>query len=142
MISNSGLYLGGGSKLFMAFAVLIVVGCQRGPATGLVRGTVTLDGKPLAAGIVRFVPIDGKGAASSVPVAEGAFQLDVETGPKKVEFSAPKVVGRQKAYDTPESPKVDIVEELLPPRYNFKTELTLEVKKGEQTPAFDLKSQQ
>ena len=129
------------TRLLMGIAVVLIVGCQRGPAKGLVKGSVTLDGKPLDAGIVRFVPIDGKGAASTAPVAEGAFQLDVEIGPKKVEFSAPKVMGTYKVYDTPESPTANNVEELLPTRYNVATELTLEVKKGEQAASFELKLQ-
>ena len=59
----------------------------------------------------------------------------------RVEFSAPKVVGRQKMYDTADSPVVDKVAELLPPRYNLRTELTIEVHAGAQDAPFELSSQ-
>ena len=58
----------------------------------------------------------------------------------RVEFSAPRVVGRHKAYDTPDSPVVDDVAELIPARYNVKSELTLTVRSGAQTKDFPLSS--
>jgi hypothetical protein len=42
--------------------------------------------------------------------------------------------------DSPQSPVVDVVEELIPPRYNINSELTLEVKPGPQQAKFELKS--
>jgi hypothetical protein len=59
----------------------------------------------------------------------------------RVEFSAPKVVGQQKMYDTPDSPKVDVVAELLPRRYNVQSELTLDVQLGSQHAPFKLSQQ-
>jgi hypothetical protein len=48
----------------------------------------------------------------------------------KVKFSAPKVVGQKKAYNTADSPMVSITAEALPVRYNAKTELTFDAKPG------------
>ena len=58
----------------------------------------------------------------------------------KVELHGNKVVGKRKSYDTPESPWEDDVAELLPTKYNSKSDLTLEVKKGNQDVKYDLKS--
>lgn len=58
----------------------------------------------------------------------------------KIEFHGNKVIGKRKAYDTPESPVFDDVVELLPPKYNFNSELTLDVKRGSQEVKYDLKS--
>jgi hypothetical protein len=43
-------------------------------------------------------------------------------------------------YDTPDSPTVDMIAELLPPRYNVDSELRMTVTEGEQEHLFDLKS--
>ena len=135
----------GGSFRFPILPTILIVGasilgCGRGPTTGTVRGKVTLDGKPLAVGIARFVPEDGAGATADCAVKEGNFELKLPTGKKIVTFSAPKVTGRQKMYDTPDSPEVDVVGELLPPRYNDTSELRLEVTAGAQDATFALLS--
>ena len=47
-----------------------------------VRGTVQLDGAPLDEGVVRFVPDQGtRGPKTSVPVADGRFEVPDEFGP-------------------------------------------------------------
>jgi hypothetical protein len=115
-------------------------GCSFAGATGLVTGEVTLDQKPLKEGVIRFVPVDGKSPTADALIANGRFTATVPTGEMRVEISAPKVVGKRKMYDTPESPLVDEVAELLPPRYNVQSQLTLSVQPGTQEKRFDLKS--
>ena len=51
-----------------------------------------------------------------------------------------KVVGKRKMYETPDSPTVDVVEELLPERYNAQSELSITVKAGSQEAEFPLES--
>jgi hypothetical protein len=129
------------SRLLLPPLVLVwAAACAGSPNQGTVNGTVTLDGRPLKEGVVRFVPADGKSPTASAAVADGKFTAAVPVGEMRVEFSAPKVVGRHKAYDTPDSPVVDDVAELLPDRYNVKTDLKLAVKKGSQDEMFALKS--
>jgi len=106
-----------------------------------VSGEVTLDGKPLKEGVIRFVPEDGKSPTADAPVADGKFQATVPAGKKRVEISAPKVVGKRKMYDTPDSPVVDEVAELIPAKYNVRSELTLTVGRGAQKEKFELKGQ-
>ncbi len=118
-----------------------IAGCSADAKHGTVGGTVTLDGEPLSAGLIRFVPVDGQTATADATIADGKYTARVPVGNKRVSISAPKVVGKRKAYETPDSPTIDIVEELLPARYNVESELTLEVKAGEQEPPlFELKS--
>jgi hypothetical protein len=52
----------------------------------------------------------------------------------------PKVVGKRKEYDTPESPWEDEVAEALPVRYHINSDLTLDVKPGVQAVKYELKS--
>jgi len=118
---------------------LAAVGCG-GSSLGTVQGTVTLDGQPLKEGVVRFVPVDGKSQTATADIAGGKFTAAVPVGEMRVEFSAPKIISRHKAYDTPDSPVVDDVAELIPERFNTKTEFRMSVKKGSQEETFALMS--
>jgi hypothetical protein len=126
--------------LLLPALALWAAGCSDGSTTTL-TGTVTLDGQPLPEGTVRLVPTDPtKGGTAGAAIKDGKFTAEVPPGELRVEISAPKVVGKRKAYDTPESPTVDIVEELIPARYNVNSELKVTVKKGGQKETFALLS--
>jgi hypothetical protein len=122
------------------FSACAVAGCATEPQKSLVSGTVTLDAKPLKEGIIRFVPTDGNAPTTDGPIVAGRFSVPVLPGDKTVQISAPKVVGKRRMYDTPDSPEVDEVEELIPAHYNVRSQLTLKVEQGPQEKAFDLKS--
>src|SRR5437763_12670766 len=115
-------------------------GCSSEPAKASVTGEVTLDGQPLKQGLIRFVPADGKGPTADAPVADGRFSAQVPAGEKRVEISAPKVVGRTKMFDTPDSKVVEETGELLPAHYNVRSTLTWTVAAGPQAKKFELKS--
>jgi hypothetical protein len=122
-------------------AVLMAVGgCSPDTGKGTVSGTVTLDGQPLKSGLIRFVPADGQTPTAEATITDGEFTAEVPVGEKQVSISAPKVVGKRPAYQTPNSPMIDIVEELLPARYNVTSELKLNVAGGRQTEDFKLES--
>jgi hypothetical protein len=108
--------------------LLAFLGC--GPSDGLVdvTGTVKVDGQPLEKGAISFEPVDGKSQTAGGTISSGTFKARVPPGKMKVKISAEKVVGKRKAYDTPDSPEVPIVDEALPKRYNAATELVSEVK--------------
>jgi hypothetical protein len=128
------------SGFWMLAALASAAGCSDNAELGTVAGIVTLDGQPLAKGEIRFVPADGQSATAGAAIAEGKFTASVPPGEKKVQISAPKVTGKKKMYDTPDSPTVDIVQELLPARYNVQSELTITVGHGTQEEKFELKS--
>lgn len=107
---------------------------------GSLRGEVTLDGQPLKEGVIRFVPADGRSPTADTAIVGGRFSATVPVGEKRVEISAPKIVGKRKMYETPDSPVVDEVVELIPARYNVRSELTITVRKGTQEKRFELKS--
>ena len=121
-------------------ACLTIVGCAGDSTRGTVSGTVTLDSQPLAKGTISFIPIGGATASADAPIVGGKFTAVIPVGEKRVTISSPKVVGKRKAYDTPDSPMVDQTEELLPPTYNRGSQLTLTVKPGKQTSDYDLTS--
>ena len=115
-------------------------GCSSDPNKGTVSGTVILDGQPLQSGLIRFVPVDGQTSTAEATITDGEFSVEVPVGEKLVSISAPKVVGKRPAYQTPNAPMIDIIEELLPARYNVTSELTLNVTAGRQDAEFKLES--
>jgi hypothetical protein len=91
-------------------------------------------------GHVTFTPVDGKGQTGGANIVEGKFKAEQVPALKmKVELHGNKKTGKKiKAYDTPESPVSDEIVELLPAKYNFNSELTLEVKQGTQHVKYEL----
>ncbi len=62
-----------------------LVGCgQSGPERIAVSGTVLVDGQPLRAGSVQFIPAgETRGPAASAAVKDGKFELPANDGPLK-----------------------------------------------------------
>jgi hypothetical protein len=103
-----------------------------------INGTVTVEGTPVGAGSITFFPADGQGPTAGGAIKDGKYSVKVPPGKLKVSISAPKVVGKKKLYNTPDSPEGDITAETLPARYNAKSELEFEVKSGKNTKDWDL----
>jgi hypothetical protein len=121
-------------------ATALITGCSSESPKGIVKGEVSLDGQPLATGLIHFVPADGKSQTADGTITGGKFSASVPLGDMRVEITAPRVVGKMKMYNTPDSPEVDRVEEAIPPQYNVESKLTVTVVKGEVEKKFDLKS--
>jgi hypothetical protein len=117
-----------------------MAGCTKKTERGTVSGDVTLDGQPLKSGVIHFEPVDGKASPADAVIADGKFKVEMPPGDKRVSISAPKVTGKRKSYDAPDSPTVDIIQELLPARYNAQSDLTLAVAAGSQQKNYDLKT--
>jgi hypothetical protein len=128
-----------GFARYALFAAL-ALGCAGGNSTGTVRGTVTLDGQPLKDGMVKFIPADSKAQPITAAVKEGQFTLTAPVGVNRVEFSVAKVVGKIKMYETPDSPTVDQTKEMLPEKFNVKSELKTTVNGGSQDETYTLTS--
>lgn len=134
-------------------SLAFVVGCggPAGPTRVAAEGNVTLDGKNLAAGIVRFIPVDTKaGPAAVATVKDGVFKLTSTEGPvlgsHRIEIEATYyfefAIDDEKAYaeahkNTGGNP---IPPNPVPPIYNKQSTLTAEVKEGGEN-KFDFKLQ-
>ena len=116
------------------------MGCSESTTHGVIKGKVTLDGQPLKEGTVRFVPMDDDSQTSSAAIADGEFVATVPVGKVRIQYSAPKLMGKQKMYETEASPSVDVFGELLPERYNVRSELELTVEPGKNSHKVDLDS--
>jgi hypothetical protein len=127
-------------SLCVVVCAVALAGCAKKTNRGTVTGDVTLDGQPLKSGVIHFESFDGKAAAADAMIVDGKYKVELSPGDKRVSISAPKVTGKRRAYDTPDSPTVDIVQELLPAKYNAQSDLTQKVDAGSQEKDFDLKS--
>ena len=126
---------------FLLGASWVLSGCGGNDGMATVAGSVTLDGKPIETGAILFVPLDGKAPTAGGNVTNGQYSVRVPLGAMKVSISAPKVVGKKKLYDTPDSPEMPITVEALPARYNAQTELQVTVTARTAPQNFELRSQ-
>ena len=115
----------------MGCAALLVfagIGCSEaeGPDRVSVSGTVTVDGKPLSEGEIMFRPEDKTLAAEAVKVIDGEFSGEVIPGPKRVEIRGYETVTPDLPANAPEA-GTPIQKQILPPRYNDKSEITKEI---------------
>lgn len=127
-----------GAAVAFAAAIALVVGCA-GDADkfGEVSGTVTYDGKLVEEGAITFHPANGPTVGDAIKGGKYTAKK-VPIGTSKVTIDAAKVIGKKKAYDSPDSPEVPITEPYIPAKYNQKSELSLDVKPGMQAKDFDL----
>lgn len=118
---------------------VVCLGCSGGtdgPTMHPVKGTVTLDGTPLAEGAIVLDPSDGSGTPVMGGVKDGSFTLEAPAGNKIVRFSASKVTDEEDEYGE----KISI--SLVPDKYNGTSELTVTIAEGENTIGpFELKSE-
>ena len=86
-----------------------------------VSGTVTLDGQPLAEGVIYFKTIE-KGSSEPCDIQGGEFKGQAEAGDRRVEICQ----FRTTVQDA-NGMKTEIQENLIPARYNTESTLTAKV---------------
>jgi hypothetical protein len=122
--------------------LVIAAGCNREklPRLGRVSGTVTLDGQALSDATIVFEPTtSGIPATISRTDASGNYELYYSRGHKGTPPGEYQV--RITTYaETAEEASVSIRKETVPAKYNVKTELKAEVKRGTNKHDFALQS--
>ena len=121
------------------------------PELGQVTGTITLDGKPLSGVAVVFQPDNGR-PATGVTDKEGKYELRYirDTMGTKIGHNRVEIAPQEGEEDDPVEASADEVNSSpqpnrsgrsrIPARYNIRSELEADVKPGENTFDFDLKS--
>jgi len=123
----------------LVLGVLLVAaglgGCRRTEIElGDVHGVVLLDGDPLPDATIRFIPVEGGRAALGRTDAKGEYKMLYSAR------SSGALVGSVRVEITTADPDAPQSKEVLPARYNSKSELVREVTSGGQMIDFDLKS--
>jgi hypothetical protein len=102
-----------------------------------VSGSVTMDGQPLAEGAIQFTPAagaEGRVTSATVPVENGQFSLPradgLIPGSYKVSISAVPVKRDARVKATFGKKQGTQFKELIPAKYNAKSILTEEIKRG------------
>lgn len=125
----------------LTMVVIGTVGCggPSGPKLYPVTGTVTWEGEPLPEGDISLIPI-GSGGSAGGKIIDGKFSVKTDPGKKRVEIFAMRDVPGKFREDNP-GEKTPVREAYLPPIYNKKSTLEIEVfADNNATPAvFDLK---
>jgi hypothetical protein len=127
------------SSALALILALTTIGCSGGRDNlprEPVAGTVTMDGQPLPEAVIQFYPTgDAKSTGANAQVKAGQFSIPREDGlvpgSYKVSISHAELEAalyKGKKDDSPRSKKLG--PELIPARYNSKSELTAEIKAG------------
>jgi len=121
-------------------AVCLLAGCSGGgasdaPELGLVSGTITLDGKPLAQANVTFEPSSG---APSVGMTDEAGQYELTYNKDNLGAVPGQHTVRISKFGEPGSP--NDTEDQVPAKFNTNSKETVEVKAGENEINLDLNS--
>ncbi len=110
--------------LLISICISVSAGCDRGPETAIVSGTVTLDGTPLDDAVIEFDAGDGS-PPEAIEIAAGKFTGSVLVGRKTVRLFA-----MRPTKPDPRRPPTDLVapfENVLPDRYGHDSTFTVDV---------------
>lgn len=119
--------------------LLCLSGCGRRDGLTEITGAVTYDGQPVQKGTISLLPADGQGPTAAAIIANGKYSVKIAPGTKKVKIEGFKVTGQERYKpNDPTSPMVDIQVQILPERYNAKSELTRDIASGAGTLDFAL----
>jgi hypothetical protein len=115
----------------LAILALTIVGCgsgEEGPAKYKVSGTVTFKGENVKDGLIMFTPVEGGKGPEAGPIKDGKYSLRAKGGKQKVSITASRDSGKTESDF--KGGTVPVLESYIPEKYNEKTELVVEVKKG------------
>jgi hypothetical protein len=116
------------------------IGCSGNAKQASINGKVTLDGVAVPKGSIRFIPKDGKSTTAGGIIKDGRYEATVPVGSVSVEIYSPKVVGKRKRYETPDSPIDDILGERMPAKFNKQSKLVREIDGRSSEVDFELKT--
>jgi hypothetical protein len=118
-------------------------GCQSAapaPKRGPIAGKVTLNGKPVAKGTIRFIAADPSGVNVAAPIEGGEYSVPEGQGPTKgkyvVQFSVLSDKPQRVPNDDVPGQFIDQHVETLPSRYHVDSTIMLDYD-PEQTRSFD-----
>jgi hypothetical protein len=131
-----------GALLLVYGAIGLAAGCS-GATDDLPReavaGTVTLDGQPLASGTISFTPADSNDAegisGGGDMIRDGKFAIARDVGllPGNYNvaiFASSNTGERTKPAQVGGGKPAELAKQLIPAKYNAKSELKAEIKKG------------
>ena len=127
--------------------IAMCFGCgKKGPHRAAVSGRVTLDGQPIAQGVIQFLPVEGTvGPETGGIITNGQYDIPRERGPivgkSRIELRASKKTGG-KIQDPTGRPGVltDEYKEMFPPGSNTNSSLVRDIKDEPNKLDFDIRT--
>ena len=118
-----------GAILLAVFLGLSAAGCSGGGLA--VSGHVTVNGQPLEDGDITFSPTTPGASAAQTEVIDGKYRFPgsagLTNGTYKVAISAMRSTGRKITVDEGSTEMIESFEEYIPPKYNIRSTLTVEI---------------
>ncbi|MGI9428723.1 MAG: hypothetical protein ACR2NM_08705 [Bythopirellula sp.] len=122
------------ARLLLAVLLLApMLGCEDQNAVGrhVLSGAVTYDGQPVTNGTIELFPTDVSKKPAGAKIVDGRYEMDRTLGPEpgsyQVVILAERPSGRQEPADEGSSEMVNIPVQYIPPIYNTRTTLSVEV---------------
>ena len=161
-----------GLAVLLGIGLCMASGCAsasyEGATRAAVKGSVTLDGNPLAYGTIAFAPVDDEGRRASGLIQSGSYSIAEKNGPNLGKYKV-AILGYAKAPETGGEEEEDADEgngngngdddededegeeeeeqgaslgpQIVPAKYNTQTTLEVEITAGENTHDFQLTSE-
>lgn len=132
------------NRFFRTFVALALVvsslagGCSSQSEDGITRvavsGKITLDGQPLVSGSITLSP-QGSGPSAGGEITNGTYAIGVASGPSagpyRAEIRSMVPTGRKiPNNDGAPGEMMDEIYNQIPPNFNTRSELTIEIKAG------------
>jgi len=127
-------------RYYIAPLVVFMLGCSHGPELAPVTGRVSMDGRPLDLAEISFEPIQGR-ASHAMTEKDGRYELHYTRDKMGGLVGSHTVRIKSLTELTGPNGQSIVRPQLVPDRYNTKTELHTEVERGKTNVIdFDLKS--
>jgi len=119
-----------------------IAGCAKGSSSSI-HGKVTLDGEPVAAGDIVFLPVQSSSRKTAAAIEQGTYALapsdKLNPGSYRVEIRWSKATGRKVASADP-GMQTEETREAIPAKYNTDLMLKVDVGNGDREQDFVLTS--
>jgi hypothetical protein len=123
----------------LVISMVFLAGCG---GSSRIEGTVTFDGQPVDGGGIVFIGSGTQGEKASGRIEGGKYSLEAKlpSGSYKVEIRWLKPTGKSIPNKSDAGTSTEETKEVIPMEYNSQSKLTADIKSGQNTFNFDLKS--
>lgn len=126
----------------LVLSCLTFMGCKK---DGLyeITGTVTFDGTPVQQGQIDFAPVSGSdGISAGGKIVDGKYAVRLLPGNMAVSISSSQKIKKENPTQEEIERGIDtVVQEIIPEKYNRRSQLKQEVTEGQKVYDFDLTSE-